>query len=302
MDKTIRDLIDISRFYGRQKDYTLAGGGNTSWKNAEHIWVKASGAALATIDEEGFAVLDREKVRITGTKVYSSDLQVRETEVKADLIAANIYPEKQKRPSVETSFHELIEYAYVVHMHPTITNSLTCSNKSREKTLELFGEEAMYIPYAPGYELFKKVQAAMPAYREKFGCDPKMIFLENHGVFVSADHTEEIRSIYDHITNTIKAAFKESETEFEDLKVHQNITEFLPAIRMIMSEDQPKIVRLRHNRLHSHFYGNRKSFEKAALPFTPDIIVYCKGDYLYIEDSSTPQAIVTDLQKQLPEY
>ncbi len=160
----------------------------------------------------------------------------------------------------------------------------------------------MYIPYAPGYELFKKVQAAMPAYREKFGCDPKMIFLENHGVFVSADHTEEIRSIYDHITNTIKAAFKESETEFEDLKVHQNITEFLPAIRMIMSEDQPKIVRLRHNRLHSHFYGNRKSFEKAALPFTPDIIVYCKGDYLYIEDSSTPQAIVTDLQKQLPEY
>ncbi len=138
MDKVIRDLIDISRFYGRQKDYTLAGGGNTSWKNEEHIWVKASGAALATIDEEGFAVLDREKVRITGTKVYSSDLQVRETEVKADLIAANIYPEKQKRPSVETSFHELIEYAYVVHMHPTITNSLTCSNKVQGKDTGAF--------------------------------------------------------------------------------------------------------------------------------------------------------------------
>ena len=52
----------------------------------------------------------------------------------------------------------------------------------------------MYIPYAPGYELFKKVQAAMVPYREKFGRDPKMIFLENHGVFVSADTTEEIRS------------------------------------------------------------------------------------------------------------
>ena len=34
----------------------------------------------------------------------------------------------------------------------------------------------------------------MTPYREKFGHDPKMIFLENHGVFVSADSIEEIRS------------------------------------------------------------------------------------------------------------
>ena len=156
MEKEIRDLIDISRYYGKQKDYTLAGGGNTSYKNEKHIWVKASGAALATIDEEGFAVLDRKKVKITGTKIYNADPQVREIEVKADLIAANIYPEKQKRPSVETSFHELIEYAYVVHMHPTVTNSLTCSNQARQKILELFGEEAMYIPYAPGTSFLKK--------------------------------------------------------------------------------------------------------------------------------------------------
>ena len=101
---------------------------------------------------------------------------------------------------METSLHELINYAFVVHMHPTVTNSLTCSNQAEEKTMELFGDEAMFIPYAPGYELFKKVQAAMVAYREKFGHDPNMIFLENHGVFVSADSTEEIRSIYDHIT------------------------------------------------------------------------------------------------------
>jgi rhamnose utilization protein RhaD (predicted bifunctional aldolase and dehydrogenase)/NAD(P)-dependent dehydrogenase (short-subunit alcohol dehydrogenase family) len=301
MKTEIRDLIDISRYYGKQKDYTLAGGGNTSFKDEKYIWVKASGAALATIDEEGFAVLDRKMVKVTGTKVYSADPQKRETEVKADLIAANIHPEKQKRPSVETSFHELIEYAFVVHMHPTVTNSLTCSSLAREKTSELFGEEAMYITYAPGYELFKKVQEAMEPYREKFGRDPKMIFLENHGVFVSADSIDEIRSIYDHITRTIKSRYK-NETSFEDLPVNEKITEFVPAIRMILSENQPKITRLRHNSLHRHFYGNRKDFEKAALPFTPDIIVYCKGKYLYIEDSSSPEAIIEDLQKQLPAY
>ncbi len=301
MDKAIRDLIDISRFYGKQKDFTLAGGGNTSWKNEKHIWVKASGAALATIDEEGFAVLDRDKVKITGTREYSADPQIREKEVKADLIAANIYPEKQKRPSVETSFHELIDYAFVVHMHPTVTNSLTCSVGARERTLELFGEEAMYIPYAPGYELFKKVQAAMIPYRKKFGHDPKMIFLENHGVFVSADSTEEIRAIYDHITGTIKALYREDPV-FADLAVPEDITLFLPAMRMILAEEQPKILRLRHNTLHTYFYRDAQGFEKAALPFTPDIIVYCKGRYMYIEDSSSPEAIISALRQQLPEF
>ncbi len=301
MENSIRDLIEISRFYGKQKDFTLAGGGNTSYKTEKHLWVKASGAALATIDEEGFAVLDRAKVKVTGSKVYSTDLQKREIEVKADLIGANVYPEKQKRPSVESSFHELIEYAFVVHMHPTVTNSLTCANQAREKTREFFGDEAMYIPYAPGYELFKKVQAAMVPYREKFGRDPKLIFLENHGVFVSADTTEEIRSLYEHITNTISGKYKEK-SEFDDLDVNDNITEFLPAIRMILSEDQPKIVRLRHSQLHMHFYPDRKHFSKAALPFTPDIIVYCKGDYLYIEDDSSPASIIEDLKRQLPAF
>ena len=35
----------------------IAGGGNTSFKTADRLWVKASGHALATIDEEGFAGL-----------------------------------------------------------------------------------------------------------------------------------------------------------------------------------------------------------------------------------------------------
>ena len=70
---------------------------------------------------------------------------------------------------------------------------------------------------------------------------------------------------------------------------------------MILSEEQPKIVRLRHNSLHTHFYGS-KDFQKASLPFTPDIIVYCKGKYMYIENSSSPEAIIEDFQKQFPVF
>ncbi|MDD3512089.1 MAG: class II aldolase/adducin family protein, partial [Fermentimonas sp.] len=57
--KEIDELIEISQFYGRDNRFVIAGGGNTSYKNNEKIWVKASGASLATITEDGFAILDR---------------------------------------------------------------------------------------------------------------------------------------------------------------------------------------------------------------------------------------------------
>lgn len=300
--KAIQDLIEISRFYGRQKDYTLAGGGNTSWKDDTVIWVKASGASLAEIDEDGFAVLYREKVRVTGIKAYSRDEQVRETEVKADLEAAAVDPSRMKRPSVETSFHELIRYAFVIHMHPTLTNALMCSQNAKKLSRELFGEEAMYIGYAPGYELFKKVSAEISLYRNRFGKDPHIIFLENHGVFVSADTTNEVKTLYAHITNTIASRLLNME-EIKELDIPPMVSSFLPAMRMMVAGDERFITaRMRHNNLHRHFYTDRESFSRCSLPFTPDIIVYCKSAYLYLENTANPESILNEFSIKLEEF
>ena len=121
----IQDLISISQFYGCDSRFVIAGGGNTSYKNAEKIWVKASGSSLATITEDGFAVLDRAKLNLMSDKVYSANAAEREEQVKNDLADATIT--KGKRPSVETSMHNVIDFAFVVHMHPTLVNGLMCA-------------------------------------------------------------------------------------------------------------------------------------------------------------------------------
>ena len=66
MELPIQQLIDISRKYGADDRFVIAGGGNTSYKDAERLWVKASGHALATIGEDGFAVLDRSRLNPMG--------------------------------------------------------------------------------------------------------------------------------------------------------------------------------------------------------------------------------------------
>ena len=120
--KELQQLIEISQFYGHDNRFVIAGGGNTSYKNSEKIWVKASGFSLATITEEGFAILDRKKLNLLSEKVYSNNPEEREEQVKNDLAAATLT--KGKRPSVETSMHNVIEYPFVVHLHPTALNAL----------------------------------------------------------------------------------------------------------------------------------------------------------------------------------
>lgn len=299
--KEIEQLIEVSRRYGADSRFVIAGGGNTSFKTADRLWVKASGHALATIDEDGFAVLDRAKLNPMGTKAYSTDTAEREAQVKDDLAAACIT--KDRRPSVETSMHNAISYAFVVHLHPTAVNALMCSVQAEAKCKELF-PDALYIPYCdPGYTLFKKVYDEIQAYKAARGSEPQVIFLQNHGIFVAADTVAEIDRIYDSIMSsleTIPGSLKkcpEEESAVSDSA--SSVVDSIPAIRQILSRGGRglKTLKVTSDELALYFAESKENFAKVAVPFTPDIIVYCKSHYIWLEDADVAKA-----EKAIEEY
>lgn len=300
MGDPISELIEISRYFGLKKEYVIAGGGNTSFKDDTDIWVKASGSALGNITSEGFAILDRKTLKDICIKQYGEDPVTREAEVKADLYKA-CKPGVTVRPSVETSLHELIGYSYVVHTHPTAVNAITCSNKAGETIKALFGDSAMYVPYVdPGYILFKTILENLINWREQHPDDPKLIFLQNHGVFVAANSITEIRELYEMIDNSIKKHINHF-PERDELEVAANITKILPALRMLFSQDTVKLARVRNNKLIDHFTSSAESFEKVSLPFTPDQIVYCKARAIYLEQT-LPEAIIEECRLKVDLY
>ena len=130
MNQEIKDLIDISHFYGADKEYVIAGGGNTSFKDDNIIRVKASGQPLSDLTEEGLVTLSREKLREISRKTYSEDPVKREEQVKNDLFSGVLEQSGNKRPSVETSLHEMIRYRFIVHLHPTLINGILCSRNA----------------------------------------------------------------------------------------------------------------------------------------------------------------------------
>jgi NAD(P)-dependent dehydrogenase (short-subunit alcohol dehydrogenase family)/rhamnose utilization protein RhaD (predicted bifunctional aldolase and dehydrogenase) len=302
MKPEISELLKISDFYGSNKDYVIAGGGNTSFKDEKTIWIKASGSPLAGLTEEGLVSLSREKLRLISQKQYSNDPVIREEEVKKDMADSILDPGRGKRPSVETSLHEIIQYKYVVHLHPTLINGLLCSHNAKSLTHQLFGEKVLFVPYIdPGYTLFKELDKEITLYRKKHQHDPQIIFLENHGSFVSADSTEEIRKIYDDIIFKISEVIKPL-TDNDDLPYNPVLNKVLPAIRMLLSDDQPKVIRHRHNKLISKYYNSQQEFHKISHPLTPDIIVYCKYKYIFIEQTSSPERILESFKGELEKF
>ena len=276
MNQGVKDLIEISKAYGSRKEYVIAGGGNTSFKTEDKLWIKASGFALSTISEEGFAVMNRKKLDKISENEYSSNPFERESQIKDDLADATIT--KDKRPSVETSFHNAINYKFVVHLHPTAVNGIMCSNKAEELVKPVFGDEAVYIPYIdPGYILFKAVEAKIIAFREKKGYDPKVILLQNHGIFVSADTTQEIIDIYDEIIANIEKAVTTPVDE-TILKVAEHVTKVVPAIRAIVSQDGLKTIKVTNSALVEKFNASAEAFEKVNYPLhsRPDRLLQIK--------------------------
>lgn len=300
--KELSDLVEISQYYGKQKNYVIAGGGNTSYKNDKYIWIKASGTSLATINGSGFVQLDRAKLRKISQAIYSEDPFERERQVKVDLNEAIMDKESGLRPSVETSMHEVIGYPFIVHTHPALINGMLCGKRSKQAVGELFTENTLYLEYVdPGYTLFKRVEQEILRFRNEQGKDPQIIFLENHGVFVSGNSIQEIKEVYRDIEQKIRKIVPADPVQ-DQFEINTGAKDILPAVRMLMTGEKPVVLRVRYNTLIEKFIGSQESFFKISLPFTPDIIVYCKAKYLYVETKGTAENVISRFRSQLERF
>jgi len=280
MEDNIKELIELTRFFGSSKEYTVAGGGNSSMKSSKILWVKASGTNMKNIDFNDFVCLDRMVLSKIGKKKYSSFSVEREKEIKEDLQKAILTP-TDKRPSVETSLHNIIPYRFVMHTHPAFVNGLLCTVNSRGKVAELFGNDILYVEYTdPGYVLFKKVSSSLLKFEKAKGFFPQIILLENHGVFVSGDSIEDIYDIYRKIQCLLS---------IDGCKLPTRQTYKLPDFsreKSVIASLYPSrncSIKVDANAWAQYFTDSKDCFEIVSSPFVPDHIVYCKAHYLFVK-------------------
>jgi len=202
--------------------------------------------------------------------------------------------DSNKRPSVETSLHNLLNFPYVVHTHPTYVNALLCSVDAKKLTKQLFGNEILFVDYTnPGYELFKQTEKELMEYRTTYRTDPRVIFLRNHGMIISGINPEDIHFESERILKAVEAQFKWKLPSTDDLQPHD--------LDITMQGDLDDYFRslelfplYRNNDLIKLFVNVKENFKKTVRPFTPDNVVYCKSEYLY--SSAEAGKIIPDFE------
>jgi len=282
---SIKALVEISRYYGRDPDYVLAGGGNTSWKDRDTLFIKASGSSLAAAVADSFVKMDRNALALIWEKKYSPSDAERESAVLADIMASRKAGES-KRPSVEVLLHDIMPFGYVVHLHPALVNGLTCSLRGEEAMREIFGEKALWIPSTnPGYVLSKRAKTAMNAYSLTHGETAALVFLQNHGIFVGDNNVDGIKEKYDEIMSKIGACIKRR-PDFSSEKWYTDATftssRAIDIILNTLAELAGAAVFLHSGEITS-LVKDRASFAPVSSAFTPDHIVYAGSDPLFIE-------------------
>jgi rhamnose utilization protein RhaD (predicted bifunctional aldolase and dehydrogenase) len=203
-DAILTELIELSRHLGDPRlDYAILGEGNSSaGVDAESFFVKASGATLHEIGEEGFV-----RVRRAPILQMLDAAQLSDDEVREGMMAARVNRASPTRPSVETLFHayllSLPGVAFVGHTHPTPVNALLCS-AGAEAAIQgrLFPDEIVccgiaptWVPYTdPGQPLARAIRASVEQFLEAHQVAPRIILMQNHGLIALGSTPRDVES------------------------------------------------------------------------------------------------------------
>jgi len=292
---SIDTIVALSRRYGADPDYVIAGGGNTSYKDADTLFIKASGTSLAEMDAAAFVRLDRRALAAIWQKQYPADPDAREAAILADMLAARLPGQENKRPSVEALLHDILPLTYVVHTHPALVNGLACSVQGQAAMEALFPEGVAWIPSInPGYILAQAVKDTLVEFRTRRGAAPEIILLQNHGVFVGGDSSDRVQANYSRLMATIGARIGRH-PDLSGAQAKYGASEAVAAelARLAAAGSAPGTsprALFRRNGEIGRLTANRSAFAPVASPLTPDHIVYAGSDFLFVEDEKTLSA------------
>jgi len=313
MIRDLQSLIKLSRRVGRNPMLVQGGGGNTSVKEkGGTMLVKASGAALGEMDVgRGWVRLDLKRLNAVLDRPDLKKMKAarREITVLEALMSARVPPfEQAARPTVEANLHALLP-KYVVHTHPVTMNALACARGGRDAASRIFRRwtpPPLWITYVdPGFSLAIETRRALATYAKEHGIPPKVIFYQNHGLFVASDSFREALTLTEKVIGLIDGNLKESVRFTKaslplDLAPHARqsaITNISLCLRNVRSRktDAASFVRFSDSPPLARFAASTEAAKIVRSgQLTPDEVVYCLKHGCFLNRSAVTAAAEGD--------
>jgi len=283
--------VYTSRLLGCDNSLVLHGGGNTSVKIDDTIYVKGSGWDLSTIEKEGFSPVKLQALLDMAKKEHLSDTEMvkLQKEAMSDKTAPN--------PSVEAILHAIIPYKFVDHTHANSIVTISNSVSGKKIINELYKDYLIVDYVMPGFILAKKVYKLTSKGFDWEKC--KGIILHHHGIFTFGDSAKKS---YDDMIKSVQIA----EDYLENYKLNiskLNTTKKYDIDKLKELIDKAKgyktVFKINRSNL-AIFYSNQPNLKEFASRgvLTPEHIIRTKRVPLVIEDDDFKGAI----EKYIEDY
>jgi rhamnose utilization protein RhaD (predicted bifunctional aldolase and dehydrogenase) len=327
MDKALADLIRISNVTGKDPSLIQGGGGNTSVKTADgkYMYIKASGTDLKDMNKyAGWCKLRLAPVLaiIKDKSIAKLGVQARETKiVKRLLLACVDKASAGARPSIEAHLHAMLGKC-IIHLHPVAVLSFACARNGKTELEKLFNNfefrisnfefslPPLWIPYAhPGFALARRIAKLNADYQNRFStcaCDtplsavadskggagrkPAVLFLQKHGLLISADSPNAALQLLRSVINRCAGKLKYPKAG-KTKPLNQKIIAYAKlCIRRAFYEATGRYAVI------SYFYDDeiaafwrQKNAQKLLMPpaLTPDELLYANGPAMWLEDCNS---------------
>lgn len=204
MQYSAQQLVELARSLGdNAHNLVVLAEGNVSQRLSDTtLLVKASGRSMASANRGDMVELSEEPLLALLDDPAADDVAVLTALSDARMDS------KAPMPSVETLLHvvcqQLSGVRFVAHTHPVDVNAVLCSVRPTAlidgalfpDQVVVLGRHQLLVPYAdPGLELARIARRAIAEHFALHSSYPKVIYLQNHGLFALGESAQEVFNI-----------------------------------------------------------------------------------------------------------
>lgn len=223
-------LLRLAHAVGEpQRELAILAEGNVSARlDDKRMLVKATGSSLAAAGPADLVECRFAPILELLDDPAAFEGGAGDERVAAALMASRVDP-AAKRPSVEALLHAVVltsGAAAACHTHPVAANALLCSDRAELLTagalfpdqIVVLGTRSLLVPYVdPGLTLGRRMRDELRAFADRHGALPKVVWLQNHGIFaIGASPAECLRitEMADKFARILQGALSAGEPRF----------------------------------------------------------------------------------------
>lgn len=253
-----KELKKLADFVLINPELVQATGGNISYKYSEdYMRIKSSGVKITDIlKNKGYVDVNYPKICKYLNEFKNGLLNINDTKKN-----------KTNTPiSIEVFFHAILQKV-VLHTHPIYLNAILCSQNGKSIIKNIF-PSSFFVPYLdPGIDLGIFIQNKI---KNDISREGNIFFLENHGLIVSGNCSNDVIKITEQIHKKCKIFISKNKYRFDLISNLKNINSKL------------KLFPFKNKKISDEI--NKHQWLCQILATTPDTAIFCGAKPLIIND------------------